>query len=45
MSVVLSADSRRTETPNGFMTTLASPTQGQAGQAVWRVDASARVRR
>ncbi|MEV1167309.1 cupin [Nonomuraea sp. NPDC049784] len=39
MSVVLSGDSRRTETPNGVMTTLASPTQGGAGQAVWRVDA------
>ncbi|WP_193318289.1 cupin domain-containing protein [Nonomuraea phyllanthi] len=39
MSVILSADSRRTETPNGVMTTLASPTQGEAGQAVWRVDA------
>ncbi|NUT45122.1 MAG: cupin [Thermoactinospora sp.] len=39
MSVVLSADARRTETPNGVMTTLASPTQGEAGQAMWRVDA------
>jgi quercetin dioxygenase-like cupin family protein len=38
-SVVLSADRRRVETPNGVMTTLASPTQGMAGQAVWRVDA------
>jgi quercetin dioxygenase-like cupin family protein len=41
MSVVLSGDSRRTETPNGVMTTLASPTQGRSGQAVWRVDAKA----
>src|SRR5258708_9722266 len=32
------ADSRRTETPNAVMTTLASPTQGGAGHAVWRVD-------
>ncbi|WP_433435730.1 cupin domain-containing protein [Nonomuraea sp. CA-141351] len=39
MSVVMSADTRKTETPNGVMTTLASPTQGGAGQAVWRVDA------
>ncbi|GAA3253673.1 cupin domain-containing protein [Nonomuraea helvata] len=39
MSVVLSGDSRKTETPNGVMTTLASPTQGGAGQAMWRVDA------
>ncbi|MFC4118634.1 cupin domain-containing protein [Nonomuraea zeae] len=38
-SVVPAADRRRVETPNGVMTTLASPTQGQAGQAVWRVDA------
>ncbi|MGR6913712.1 cupin domain-containing protein [[Actinomadura] parvosata] len=40
MSVVLGAGSRRIETPNGVMTTLASPTQGSAGQAVWRVDAN-----
>ncbi|MGW0802214.1 cupin domain-containing protein [Nonomuraea sp. NPDC002799] len=39
MSVVLSADARKTETPNGVFTTLASPTQGEAGQAMWRVDA------
>ncbi|WP_431913637.1 cupin domain-containing protein [Nonomuraea jabiensis] len=40
MSVVMAADSRKTETPNGIMTTLASPTQGGAtGQAMWRVDA------
>ena len=39
MTVVTRADARKTETPNGVMTTLASPTQGQAGQAVWRVDA------
>jgi quercetin dioxygenase-like cupin family protein len=39
MSVVLSAEARTIRTPNGLMTTLASPTQGAAGQAVWRVDA------
>ncbi|MER7365445.1 cupin domain-containing protein [Nonomuraea wenchangensis] len=39
MAVVPNAECRRTETPNGVMTTLASPTQGQAEQAVWRVDA------
>ncbi|MCF6472231.1 cupin [Nonomuraea sp. MG754425] len=39
MSVVPGAAARRVETPNGVMTTLASPTQGAAGQAVWRVDA------
>jgi quercetin dioxygenase-like cupin family protein len=38
MPVVRHAESRRTETPNAVMTTLASPTQGGAGQAVWRVD-------
>lgn len=39
MSVVSAGESRKVDTPNGVMTTLASPTQGQAGQAVWRVDA------
>lgn len=38
MPVIRHADTRRTETPNAVMTTLASPTQGGAGQAVWRVD-------
>lgn len=38
MPVVRHAESRRSETPNAVMTTLASPTQGGAGQAVWRVD-------
>lgn len=38
MTVIRHAESRRTETPNAVMTTLASPTQGGAGQAVWRVD-------
>jgi quercetin dioxygenase-like cupin family protein len=38
MPVIRHADSRRTETPNAVMTTLASPTQGAAGQLVWRVD-------
>ena len=33
-----SADNRSSTTPNGVMTTLASPTQGGAAQAVWRVD-------
>ncbi|WP_406641727.1 cupin domain-containing protein [Amycolatopsis sp. WGS_07] len=31
-------DSRRTETPNAVMTTLASPTQGGSQLAVWRVE-------
>ena len=38
MPVIRHADSRRTETPNAVMTTLASPTQGDAEQVVWRVD-------
>ncbi|MFD0276672.1 cupin domain-containing protein [Kitasatospora sp. NPDC127111] len=38
MSVIRSADARRTETPNGVMTTHASPTQGGAGLALWHVD-------
>jgi quercetin dioxygenase-like cupin family protein len=38
MPVIRNAQRRRTETPNAVMTTLASPTQGGAGIAVWRVD-------
>jgi quercetin dioxygenase-like cupin family protein len=38
VNVIRSADSRRTETPNAVMTTLASPSQGQAANAVWRVE-------
>src|SRR5260370_6498573 len=38
MPLIRHPDSRRTETPNAVMTTLASPTQGGAGHAVWRVD-------
>ncbi|MCG5215809.1 cupin domain-containing protein [Streptosporangium soli] len=38
MSVTHSTEARRTETPNGVMTTLASPTQGGASQSLWRVD-------
>ncbi|GAA4233337.1 hypothetical protein GCM10022254_35580 [Actinomadura meridiana] len=39
MTLVRDADSRRTETPNGVMTTFATPTQGGTdGIAVWRVD-------
>ncbi|MEU1724308.1 cupin domain-containing protein [Actinomadura sp. ATCC 39365] len=40
MSVVMSADARAVRTPNALMTTLASPTQGRAGQVMWRVDAN-----
>jgi quercetin dioxygenase-like cupin family protein len=38
MPVIRRADSRRTETPAALMTTLASPAQGGAGLAVWRVE-------
>ncbi|RSN66815.1 cupin domain-containing protein [Actinomadura sp. WAC 06369] len=39
MTLVRDAEARRTETPNGTMTTFATPTQGgTAGLAVWRVD-------
>ncbi|WP_067461255.1 cupin domain-containing protein [Actinomadura macra] len=39
MTLVRDAESRRTTTPNGTMTTFASPTQGgSSGLAVWRVD-------
>jgi quercetin dioxygenase-like cupin family protein len=38
MPVIRRAETRRTETPNAVMTTLASPTQGGTSQAVWRVD-------
>ncbi|RFU40514.1 cupin domain-containing protein [Actinomadura logoneensis] len=40
MTVIRDAEARRTETPNGVMTSLATPTQGGTGRlAVWRVDA------
>lgn len=38
MVVIREQDARRTQTPNALMTTLASPTQGEAATAVWRVD-------
>ncbi len=38
MPVIKAAQARRTQTANAVMTTLASPTQGDAGQALWRVD-------
>ena len=36
--VIRRADGRRTATPNAVITTLASPLQGGAGQAIWRVE-------
>ncbi len=41
MTVTRGADARRIQTPNAIMTTLASPTQGGAGRALWRVDMAA----
>ena len=38
MQVIRSKESRQTETANAVMTTLASPTQGHAAQALWRVE-------
>jgi quercetin dioxygenase-like cupin family protein len=38
MSFVSHADSRRTETAAGVMTTLASPTLGGAQRSLWRVE-------
>lgn len=38
MTVIHHADCRRTETPAGVMTTLASPTLGDAERPLWRVD-------
>ena len=38
MTVIPSAERRRSETPNAVMTTLASPTLGGARQALWRVE-------
>ena len=38
MRVIRSAAARRTSTPLAHMTTLASPTQGNAATALWRVD-------
>jgi len=42
MTLIRRTESRRTETPNGTMTTFATPTQGGTeGIAVWRVDMTA----
>jgi quercetin dioxygenase-like cupin family protein len=38
MPVIRAAAARRSETPNAVMTTLASPTQGGAAHALWRVE-------
>ncbi|RZJ44383.1 MAG: cupin domain-containing protein [Brevundimonas sp.] len=38
MSVIHADQSRRSETPNAVMTTLASPTLGGSALALWRVE-------
>lgn len=38
MTVIAATAARRSETPNAVMTTLASPTQGGASLALWRVE-------
>ncbi|ROO89988.1 cupin domain [Actinocorallia herbida] len=38
MKIVRSAEARQTSTPTATMTTLASPTLGEAATSVWRVD-------
>jgi quercetin dioxygenase-like cupin family protein len=45
IATVRAADSRRTQTPNATMTTLASPTLGPtSGLSVWRVEMTAGAR-
>jgi quercetin dioxygenase-like cupin family protein len=41
MTIVRARDARRHETPNATMATLASPTQGGAALALWRVEMAA----
>lgn len=41
MRIVRSTDTRRTETPSAAMTTLASPTVGNAANPLWKVEAPA----
>ncbi|WP_040733604.1 cupin domain-containing protein [Nocardia tenerifensis] len=41
MTLIRHTETRRTETPAGVMTTLASPTQGGTALALWRVDVPA----
>lgn len=45
VAIVRAAETRRTETPNATMTTLASPTLGaSAGLSLWQVEMSAATR-
>lgn len=41
MPIVRAAEARLTETPNGVMTTLASPSQGAAHHSLWRASLAA----
>ncbi|WP_194835249.1 cupin domain-containing protein [Nocardia sp. XZ_19_369] len=41
MTLIQHTETRRTETPGGVMTTLASPTQGGTALALWRVEVPA----
>ncbi|TDD46918.1 cupin domain-containing protein [Nonomuraea terrae] len=38
MTVIRHVEARRSETPGGVMTTFASPTQGGASRALWKVE-------
>ncbi|MFE3444859.1 cupin domain-containing protein [Nocardia sp. NPDC059180] len=38
MTVIRHSETRRTETPSGIMTTLASPNQGGSSLSLWRVE-------
>jgi quercetin dioxygenase-like cupin family protein len=38
MTVIRHTETRRSETPNAVMTTLASPTLGGTQQSIWRVE-------
>ncbi|GLY87176.1 cupin domain-containing protein [Actinoallomurus iriomotensis] len=44
MTLVRHAESRRSETPNAVMTTLASPTLGGARSSVWRTEVKSGVK-
>ncbi|MEV0619689.1 cupin domain-containing protein [Nonomuraea sp. NPDC050404] len=39
MTVIRNAETRRSETPGGIMTTFASPTQGGSSGSLWKVEA------
>lgn len=44
MTLVRHAESRRSETPNAAMTTLASPTVGGARSSIWRTEVKPEVK-